>query len=106
MLKLVLILMLVTMEASMAPRAKKPPINYKTHKWQALIKEKLPPNMPTYQQCIATFQQCNAAEKYWPETKAFNPKDWWQKLYINKLPKDIRSIFDGYNNISASQNSS
>jgi len=104
MFKLVVIFMLVTMTVAMAPRGKKPPINYKTHKWPALIKERLPPNMPTYKQCMATIAQCELAEKYWPETKEFNPKDWWQRLYKDKLPKDIKSIFDGFNNISASQN--
>ena len=104
MFKLVVIIMLVTMTVAMAPRGKKAPINYKTHKWPALFKEKLPPNMPTYKQCMVSFQQCEAAEKYWPETKAYNPNDWWQKLYKDKLPKDIKSIFDGFNNISASQN--
>src|SRR5277367_3859812 len=99
MFKLVVILMMVTMAASMAPRGKKPPINYKTHKWPALIKEKLPPNMPTYQQCID-------AEKYWPETEEVKIRYNLLEYIDTVVMKQILEELNGSNIISTPQNSS
>ena len=96
MIKLTLFLILATMVLSMG---KKPPINYKTHKWRVVV-ERAPPNIPTLQQCID-------AEKYWSETKEFNPKDrLWKYINIKKLPKDVASILNGSNIISTPQKAS